>query len=80
MNYFRYFNDDINKNPDPNFIPPASVKNEAVKIIHAKDGVYDVYVNGKWVLTRGSADNVFSYLSEELHTFTLEFEDEYHYG
>ena len=52
-----------------------------VRIIHRKDGVYDIYdrVTGKWIMSRHSADNVFSWLSCEPH-ITIDFIDEMYGG
>ena len=36
-----------------------------IRIIHRKDGIYEIYdrTNRKWLFSRTSADNVFSWLS-----------------
>lgn len=49
----------------------------AVRIIHRKDGMYDVYgrVSGKWLLSENSADNIFSWLSGKPCVF-IDFIDE----
>lgn len=44
-------------------------KNVQIQIIRARDGVYDVYSLGEngpptWLMSFGSADNVFTFLSE----------------
>lgn len=52
-----------------------------IRIIHRKDGVYDIYdrVTGKWIMSRNSADNVFSWLSCKPHV-TIDFVDEMYGG
>lgn len=39
----------------------------SVRIIHRKNGMYDVYdrASGRWLLSRHSADNIFSWLSHQ---------------
>lgn len=46
-----------------------------VEIIHSKDGVYDVYINSQWQVTRSSIDNVLQHLADYIGTFTLKFQD-----
>jgi hypothetical protein len=48
-----------------------------IRIIHRKDGVYDVYdrTSGKWLFSRTSADNVFSWLSWQQFVL-IDFVDE----
>ena len=52
-----------------------------IRIIHRQDGVYDIYdrVTGKWIMSRRSPDNVFSWLSCEPHV-TIDFVDEMYGG
>lgn len=49
-----------------------------IKIVHAKDGTYDVYSNGKWVLSRSHPDNVFSFLERLEESVTITFKDEFY--
>lgn len=48
-----------------------------IRIIHYKDGVYDVYdrTRDKWLFSSNSADNVFAWLSEKKNV-CIEFIDE----
>lgn len=48
-----------------------------IRIIHYKDGVYDVYdrTRDKWLFSANSADNVFAWLSEKKYV-CIEFLDE----
>lgn len=52
-----------------------------IRIIHRQDGVYDVYerATGKWIMSRNSADNVFSWLNCKPHV-TIDFVDEMYGG
>lgn len=49
-----------------------------IKIIYRKDRIYDVYdkSTGKWLFSRGAANNVFSELSKMRPSVVIEFEDE----
>lgn len=38
--------------------------------------IYDVYIDGSWVFSRGNPDNVFNKLSE-FENITISFVDEY---
>ena len=53
----------------------------AIRIIHRKDGMYDVYERstGKWLFSRYSADNVFSWLAEIKYVW-IDFVDEQNEG
>ena len=46
-----------------------------VEIIHSKDGVYDVYIDGQWQVSRNHIDNVLQHLAGYVGTFTLKFKD-----
>lgn len=46
-----------------------------VLIVHSQDGVYDVFVNDEWKISRNSADNIFAYLSNNFKNFNLTFID-----
>lgn len=46
-----------------------------VEIIHSKDGVYDVYIDSQWQVSRNHIDNVLQYLANYIGTFTLKFKD-----
>lgn len=48
------------------------------KIIHRKDGVYDLYDSKWWIMSRGCIDNILEYLSKEseLTPVVFEFKDE----
>ena len=51
-----------------------------LRIIHRKDGMYDVYngIFGQWLFSYGSADNVFSKLAN-YGPIQIEFVDEVYY-
>lgn len=46
-----------------------------VEIIHSKDGVYDVYIDSQWQVSRNHIDNVLQYLADYVGTFTLKFKN-----
>lgn len=48
-----------------------------VRIIHRRDGMYDVYdrSTGKWIISRRSPDNILSWLSEKT-IVNIDFVDE----
>lgn len=48
-----------------------------VRIIHRRDGMYDVYdrATGKWIISRRSPDNILSWLSEKT-IVNIDFVDE----
>lgn len=46
-----------------------------VEIIHSKDGVYDVYIDSQWQVSRNHIDNVLQHLADYVGTFTLKFKD-----
>lgn len=51
---------------------------DVLKIIHRKDGVYDLYDGKWWIMSRGCIDNILEYLSKEseLTPVVFEFKDE----
>ena len=51
---------------------------DAFRIIHRKDGVYDLYDGKWWIMSRGCIDNILEYLSKEseLTPVVFEFKDE----
>lgn len=61
-------------NPNPNYKPPIGNHIPEVLITHSQDG-YDVYINDEWEMSRNHIDNILRYLSENIKTFTLKFED-----
>lgn len=46
-----------------------------VEIIHSKDGMYDVYIDSQWQVSRNHIDNVLQHLVDYVGTFTLKFKD-----
>lgn len=56
------------KSPVDKYIPE-------VLIVHNYDGVYDVYINDGWEISRNHIDNVLQYLVDNIGTFTLKFKD-----
>lgn len=62
-------------NPNPTYKPPIGNYIPEVLIIHSQDEVYDVYINDEWEMSRNHIDNILQYLSENIKTFTLKFED-----
>lgn len=48
------------------------------KIIHRKDGVYDLYDGKWWIMSRGCIDAILEYLSKEseLTPVVFKFKDE----
>ena len=48
-----------------------------LRIIHSKDGIYDVYdkISAKWLFSRANADNVLSQLAK-YGLIQVEFNDE----
>lgn len=49
-----------------------------LRIIHRRDGMYDVYngMFGQWLFSYGSADNVFSQLAKYERLMQIKFIDE----
>ena len=37
------------------------------KVKQRKDGVYDLYINGKWVVSRGHYENILDEIKKEIH-------------
>lgn len=62
-------------NPNLNYKPPIGNHIPVVEIIHSKDGMYDVYINSQWQVSRNSIDNVLQHLADYVGTFTLKFKD-----
>ena len=62
-------------NPNPNYKPPIKNHIPIVEIIHSKDGVYDVYIDSQWQVSRSHIDNVLQHLADYVGTFTLKFKD-----
>ena len=50
---------------------------DVFEIIHRKDGVYDLFQNNNWIMSRGCVDNILEYLSKESEfgPVVFEFED-----
>ena len=64
----------INSNTlNPN--PPIGNHIPIIEIIHSKDGVYDVYIDGQWKVSYNHIDNVLQRLSNHIGIFTLKFKD-----
>lgn len=38
---------------------------DVFKLIHCKDGIYDLFQNNNWVMSRGCVDNILEYISKE---------------
>lgn len=49
-----------------------------IKIVHAKDGTYDVYFDEQWTLSRSHPDNVFSFLERLQEPVIITFKDEFY--
>lgn len=62
-------------NPNLNYKPPIGNHIPVVEIIHSKDGVYDVYIDSQWQISRNHIDNVLQHLVDYVGTFTLKFKD-----
>lgn len=62
-------------NPSPNYKPPIANNIPVVEIIHSKDGVYDIYIDSQWQVSRNHIDNVLQHLADYVGTFTLKFKD-----
>lgn len=62
-------------NSNPNYKPPMSTNIPEVEIVHSKDGVYDVYIDSQWQVSRNHIDNVLQHLADYVGTFTLKFKD-----
>ena len=62
-------------NPNPNYKPPMSDNIPMVEIVHSKDGVYDIYIDSQWQVSRNHIDNVLQHLADYVGTFTLKFKD-----
>lgn len=60
---------------NPNYKPPIGNHIPIVEIIHSKDGVYDVYIDSQWQVSRNHIDNVLQHLADYVGTFTLKFKD-----
>lgn len=35
-----------------------------IRVIKARDGVYDMFIDGEWVISRNNPENIFSFLNE----------------
>lgn len=48
------------------------------ELIHCKDGIYDLFQNYKWVISRGCVDNILEYISKESKSkpIRLDFKDQ----
>lgn len=62
-------------NPNLNYKPPIGNHIPVVEIIHSKDGIYDVYIDSQWQVSRNHIDNVLQHLADYVGTFTLKFKD-----
>ena len=48
------------------------------KIIHRKDGVYDLFQDNNWIMSRGCIDNILNFLStaSKYSAIRIVFEDQ----
>ena len=51
---------------------------DVFKIIHRKDGVYDLFQDNNWIMSRGCVDSILEHIYEEskLGQIVFEFIDE----
>ena len=51
---------------------------DAFKIIHRKDGVYDLFQDDNWIMSRGCIDNIVDFLSttSKYSVIRIIFEDQ----
>ena len=51
---------------------------DAFKIIHRKDGVYDLFQDSNWIMSRGCIDNILNFLAttSKYSTIRIVFEDQ----
>ena len=51
---------------------------DAFKIIHRKDGVYDLFQDNNWIMSRGCIDNILNFLAttSKYSAIRIVFEDQ----
>lgn len=51
---------------------------DVFKIIHCKDGVYDLFQDNNWIMSRGCVDSILEHIYEEskFRPIMFEFTDE----
>lgn len=51
---------------------------DAFKIIHRKDGVYDLFQDSNWIMSRGCIDNILNFLAttSKYSAIRIVFEDQ----
>ena len=51
---------------------------DVFKIIHRKDGVYDLFQDNNWIMSRGCVDNILDFLStaSKYSAIRIVFEDQ----
>ena len=51
---------------------------DVFKIIHRKDGVYDLFQDNNWIMSRGCIDNILNFLSttSKYSAIRIIFEDQ----
>ena len=75
---FLFFNKRRDDEESKTMTKAASEVCDVLKIIRRKDGVYDLFQNNNWIMSRGCVDNILEYLSKEseFRPVVLEFKDE----
>ncbi len=48
------------------------------ELIHCKDGIYDLFQNNNWIMSRGCVDSILEYISKESKSkpIRLDFKDQ----
>ena len=51
---------------------------DVLKIIHRKDGVYDLFQDNNWIMSRGCIDNILNFLAttSKYSAIRIVFEDQ----
>ena len=55
---------------------------DVFKIIHRKDGVYDLFQDNNWIMSRGCIDNILNFLAttSKYSAIRIVFEDQSFWG
>lgn len=48
-----------------------------IHVIKARDGVFDMFLNGEWFMSRNNPENIFLYLNEESEPIEFYYTDLY---
>ena len=48
-----------------------------VHVIKARDGVFDMFIDGEWFMSRNNPENIFLYLNEQPESIEFYYTDLY---